>query len=374
MPLTPETDIFILGGGPAGLAAAIAARQKGFRVILADWSRPPIEKPCGEGLMPNALLALRKLGLTIGSEHCFPFRGVRFVGAGTTVEASFSSGCGLGIRRSVLHRLLADRAAETGVCCLWGVRATGISATGAMVDGRPVRARWIIGADGQNSYIRRWAGLAKRRRYRRRYGFRRHYRIAPWSDHVEVHWGEGCQFYVTPVSPREICVVLISRDRHLRMPRAVLRFPELRQRLEQAIPVSAEMGAVSVSCRFQHVVRRNVALIGDASGSVDAITGEGLCLAFQQAGALADALADGDLGAYEAAHRRLMNRPFFMADLMLFLDRFPRVQNRALRALNARPAIFSALVEAHVGPASNAATLMDGAVLLGWQMLSARRH
>jgi len=44
-----STDIFIIGGGPAGLAAAIAARQRGFRVVVADGAQMPINKPCGEG-------------------------------------------------------------------------------------------------------------------------------------------------------------------------------------------------------------------------------------------------------------------------------------------------------------------------------------
>src|SRR5580698_1970330 len=53
-----NTDVFIVGAGPAGLAAAIAARQKGFEVVVADGSEPPIEKPCGEGMMPGTLAGL----------------------------------------------------------------------------------------------------------------------------------------------------------------------------------------------------------------------------------------------------------------------------------------------------------------------------
>ena len=115
MPVPHETDVFVVGGGPAGLAAAIAARGRGLQVVVADWSRPPIEKPCGEGLMPDSLEALRHLGLTIGSEHSFPFRGIRFLTRATSVCASFPAGCGLGMRRTVLHQLLVDRAAELGV-------------------------------------------------------------------------------------------------------------------------------------------------------------------------------------------------------------------------------------------------------------------
>ena len=372
MPLPYETDVFVVGGGPAGLAAAIAARSKGFHVIVADWSRPPIEKPCGEGLMPDSLAALRQLGVTIGSEHSFPFRGIRFLTRATAVSATFPSGCGLGMRRPVLHQLLADRAAEAGVRFLWGARVSGIGSKGVVINGELLRSRWIVGADGQNSHVRRWADLDAFHSYKRRFGFRRHYRVTPWSDCVEIYWGSGFQFYVTPVSLREICMVLISRDRHLRIDRAMEGFPELRKRLKAAVPAGAEQGAVSLSCRFKQVVGERVALIGDASGSVDAVTGEGMCLAFQQAVKLADALAADDLSVYAAEHRRLMRRPFFMADAMLLLDRFPGLRDRAMRALSARPAIFATLLATHVGARSPAA-LVTSALPLGWQMLTPGR-
>ncbi len=372
MPAPSETDVFVVGGGPAGLAAAIAARGKGLRVMVADWSRPPIEKPCGEGLMPDSLAALRQLGITIGSEHSFSFRGIRFLARGTSVSASFPSGCGLGMRRAVLHQLLADRAAEAGVRFLWGARVSGINSEGVVVNGGLFRSRWIVGADGQNSHVRRWANLDALHSYKCRFGFRRHYRVTPWSDCVEIYWGSGFQFYITPVSPREVCMVLISRDRHLRIDRALEGLPELRENLKGAIPASAERGAVSVTCRFEQVVRERVALIGDASGSVDALTGEGMCLAFQQAVKLADALAAANLKMYAAEHRRLMRRPFFMGDAMLLLDRFPGLRNRAMRALAAKPEIFATLLATHVGARSPSA-MVSSALPLGWQMLTAGR-
>ena len=58
-------DVFVIGGGPAGLAAAIAARQRGFSVLVADGAEPPIEKACGEGLMPDAVKILDKLGVDL---------------------------------------------------------------------------------------------------------------------------------------------------------------------------------------------------------------------------------------------------------------------------------------------------------------------
>jgi flavin-dependent dehydrogenase len=102
-----------------------------------------------------------------------------------------------------------------------------------------------------------------------------------------------------------------------------------------------------------------VALVGDASGSVDAITGEGLGLAFRQASALADALVAGNLDLYETAHRRLMRRPTFMADLLMLLDGRPNFQYRALHYLARHPLVFRTLLALHVGQLRNPLRYFD---------------
>jgi flavin-dependent dehydrogenase len=166
---------------------------------------------------------------------------------------------------------------------------------------------------------------------------------------VEIHWGRDCQFYITPVAANEVCVVVITRDSHLRMEEALAGFPVLRARLEGARITDPEQGAATAMRKLSRVTRGRVALIGDASGSVDAITGEGLCLAFRQAAVLADAIAEGRLERYAAAHRRMARRPAFMAGLMLLMDRAGGVRERALRALAGRPELFADLLAMHVG-------------------------
>lgn len=356
-----STDVFVIGGGPAGLAAAIAARLQGLEVTVADAAHPSIDKACGEGLMPDSLAAMDQLGIAPGVEQCYPLRGVRFFGAGVSVASRFPEKAGVGIRRVQLHQLLANRAAELGVRMLWGTRVS---------DAQAVRSRWIIGADGQNSRVRQWAGLQAARHESFRYGFRRHYRIAPWSDHIEIHWGTGCQIYVTPVSPNEVCIALLCRDAHLRLVSALPQFPELQRKLAVAEFSSTERGAITASRRLRRVYRDNTVLIGDASGSVDAIAGDGLCLSLQQATALAVSLASGDLSAYQAEHRRLERRPVLMARLMLSLDRFPTIRPRALRAMAREPAIFANLLAMHVGSLSSTDFLFHGMLPLGRQMLT----
>jgi 2-polyprenyl-6-methoxyphenol hydroxylase-like FAD-dependent oxidoreductase len=105
-----STDVFVVGGGPAGLAAAIAARQQGFRVAVADGAKPPIDKACGEALMPDAITALEKLGVGVPTTDACPLRGVRFLGSGLSAEAVFpGESCGLSLRRTTLHRIMTER-------------------------------------------------------------------------------------------------------------------------------------------------------------------------------------------------------------------------------------------------------------------------
>jgi len=343
-----DTDVFIVGGGPAGLAAAVAARRKGFRVMVADSARPPIDKACGEGIMPDGIDALRQLGFSLASATPAPFRGIRFFDSSLSAEAPFPNGYGFGVRRTALHNAMAATAESAGVELLWGAHITSLVPHGVALGQRIITSRWIVGADGLRSRVRAWAGLDTGAPVRRRFGFRSHFRTSPQSDYMELHWGRKAQIYITPVGPGELCAVAISRDPHLRLEQALAEFPDLAKRLVTPSG-SSEVGALTSTRRLRRVTRGHIALLGDASGSVDAITGEGLCLAFRQSLALADALEHDDLAGYEKAHRRLRRRPALMGALLLFFGSRPRLRRHALHAFAACPALFETLLAAHVG-------------------------
>jgi flavin-dependent dehydrogenase len=367
-----ETDVFVVGGGPAGLAAAIATRNRGFSVTVADIALPPIDKACGEGIMPDGLAALRKLGVNIPLNAAAPFQGIRFLDKESAVQARFAQGPGLGLRRTKLHEILIDKAAEAGIDMHWGARVTGLTREGVTINGIDVRCRWVVGADGQNSRIRCWSGLESvRSSPSTRFGFRRHYRVVPWSDFVEVYWTGQGQLYVTPVGPEELCVAYISRNSTSRLEDAFAIFPQIYARLRGADPITREQGAVSPTRALRSVYRGSTVLVGEASGSVDAITGDGLSMAFQQAHALAEAFVNDDLARYQRAHRRIERLPRMMANLMLLMDRRQWLRARSLRALEAGPNLFTRMLAVHTGELPLLGIGMEETLSFGWRLLRA---
>jgi menaquinone-9 beta-reductase len=348
-----NADVLVVGAGPAALATAIALRRKGLGVTVADSRRPPIEKACGEGILPEGVAALSTLGIQLNSNVAFPIAGIRFCDATSSAKAKLPHGAqSFGLRRTVLHSLLVQRAREVGVSFRWGTRVSDCTANSARLDSAHVNFRWLVGADGQKSNVRKWAALGPRGVRSARFGFRRHFAIAPWSGFVEVHWARNCQIYVTPTGSREVCIALLTSDPQMRLADALPQFPRLAASLHHAQPLTPELGGVTTLERFGKVARGSTALVGDASFTVDGITGQGLSLAFQQALCLGGAIAAENLAAYEIAHRKLVSAPARMARLLLFLARHDPVRRIALRTLAKNPSLFTKLLSSHAGSAA----------------------
>lgn len=395
-------DVLVAGGGPVGLATAIRCTLAGLSVTVVEPRTSPVDKACGEGVMPSAVQRLAALGVTPDGQS---LRGIRYVDATHQADALFAHGHGLGVRRTVLHAALAARASALGIPVL-PARVTAFAQDADHVTAADVEARYLVAADGLHSPIRRTLardahGPREGARGRagpgpaagpQRYGLRRHYRVAPWTDLVEVHWTPQAEAYVTPVCPDVVGVALLfakgNGDTSFRgappcdMPpqtgprpgdpattamtdggtedytaalltgtrllgggsdadggfkARLAAFPALLDRLGAAAPASEVRGAGPMRQNVRRRVYGRVLLAGDASGYVDALTGEGLGVGLAQAEALADCLAADRPAEYERAWRRASapawrftagllwsrNQPLLGPRLVPFAQRFP---------------------------------------------------
>jgi flavin-dependent dehydrogenase len=344
-------DAVVVGAGPAGLATALALARAGLTAVVIDARRPPIDKACGEGLMPDGVAALAALGVALPHEDAARFEGVRWIDGETVVDGRFPDGAGLGIRRTRLHAALVAAAELAGVELRWGEALRGIDSDGVRTDLGEVRARWIVGADGLRSTVRRLAGLEGPPARRPRFGVRRHFARPPWCSRVEVWWDDAGEAYVTPVGACEVGVALLAGGAPPRFDELPRRFPALARRLAGAPVASVERGAGPLEQRVLGVARGRLVLVGDAAGYVDAITGEGLALAFRQAVALAEVIRSDAPAAWPNVHRRVVRRAETMVRLVLAFERRPRLRRRVLRALAFDPSGFERLLAIHVGAA-----------------------
>ena len=300
--------------------------------------------------MPDGVHALRDLGIDPMRIDGREFLGIRFVHGDESVEAKFRTGHGLGVERSKIHHHLVERAQELGVVLLWRSRLRCADNGRALIEDTTVQYRWLVGADGLKSWVREHTRLPLRGKHDIRFGFRCHYRVAPWTEFVEVHWGDKEQVYVTPVAQDTVCVALVTRNAHERIESTLPRFPSLARRLACAHRVEEERvrGAMTATGKLRSVVAGSTALVGDAAGSVDAVTGQGMHLAFRQAIHLADAIASDNVARYAEHHIRQMRRPLLMSRLMVFLGDRVLLRTIAFRVMRFQ-AVFDRLLAFHVG-------------------------
>ena len=291
-----DTDVLVVGGGPVGLACAIEARLAGRDVVLVEPRALP-DKACGEGLMPGALRALQRLGVDpVGH----PLSGISYRSGHRRADHRFRHGPGRGVRRTALQAALRARAEEAGVAMVYG-RVTQLEPVPGGVLAAGLSAQWLLACDGLHSTVRRLSGLERPvRRATRRYGLRRHFTVPAWTDLVEVHWSSTAEAYVTPVADDLVGVAVLG-PAATDLDATIAALPELAARLAGA-EAGPLRGAGPLLQRTGARTAGRVRLVGDASGYVDALTGEGLRVGWAQARA-AVALLDDPAG-YERAWRR----------------------------------------------------------------------
>ena len=333
-------DLLVAGGGPAGLATAVHAARAGLEAVVVEHRRGPIDKACGEGLMPHSVRQLERLGATVEGKD---FYGIRYLDGRRCAEARFRDGAGRGVRRTVLHAALSEAAAVAGVRVVHG-EVGEVTQDSTSVSAAGFRARYLAAADGLHSPIRRALGLASGEAQRRRWGIRRHVQIAPWSDCVEVYWAHDTEAYVTPVNDDCVGIAILKSTRggfgeHLE------QFPELAERID-GLPHGQDRAAGPLRQKVRHRTAGRVLLVGDAAGYIDALTGEGMGLAFGAAELLVGCVLADRPEDYDRQWRAMTRRYRFLTAGLLHGSGFRPVRTAITPAAAALPSVFTRVVNA----------------------------
>lgn len=341
--------VVIVGAGPIGLATAIALRLRDIPCVVLDKRQPPFDKACGEGIMPTGVRHLTALGVRLSQFAVF--EGIRYHDGPHQAEARFASPA-LGVRRTVLADGLLQRAGELGALLAFDTTVTGLAqgrhgARLATSKGE-LDARLVIGADGLHSRVRELSAIAATTSPNLRFAARRHYRVEPWSSLVDVHWDDHCEAYVTPVASDLVGVAILAHGDALRFDDALARFPTLAARLRDVEIASRLRGAGPLYHRIRRRYDGHVALVGDAAGYVDALTGEGLTTGFRCALAIADVIARGQpLAAYEDRYREITRTYYMSTRAMLAVARRPRLRRAVVGLLARAPKVFAVVLAKH---------------------------
>lgn len=333
------SDVLVAGGGPIGLATALHLHAAGLTVTVIEPRQGPIDKACGEGLMPGAVRSLAELGVSpIGQDVL----GIRYCDGKRTAEALFRHGLGRGVRRTELQRALKAAVDERAIPVIRGaVSSITQSRHGILADDRS--ARYLVAADGLHSGVRRSMNLdAGTGPGTRRWGQRRHFEMAPWSDYIEVHWGVAAEAYVTPVGDGLVGVAILS-SRRTPFDEQLREFPRLVERIGDARR-SPVMGAGPLRQSASRRVAGRVLLVGDAAGYVDALTGEGIAVGLDSARRLARCLAADRPDLFESEWRRSSRRYRLITGSLLRVTAVPILRGALVPFARRAPALFAGVV------------------------------
>ncbi len=341
--VTEYFDLVVVGAGPAGSAAAIAAQRSGLQTLLLDAQGPGRDKTCGDGLTPRAVETLEALNLEVPA---YRNKGLKLHGYGGDVEAPWPRGEGSAAPRAVFDAMLVDEARTAGATIRQNCAATGVEFSGGAIsavktDQGSVRAKWVVVADGVRSPFGKKLG----REWHKGEVFgiaARSYCDSPFSDepwmhsHVELRDADGviqpgygwifplgngtvnlgCGALSTDARPAKVNTKKLLADYAAQQREAWSLGPE--QAVTSALlPMG---GAVS------NVAGPNWVLIGDAAACVNPLNGEGIDYGLETAVLAVELInAGGDLTlAWPALLRSHYGDAFTLARTLARLLTYPQ--------------------------------------------------
>jgi geranylgeranyl reductase family protein len=321
-----RTDILVVGGGPAGSAAAYWLASAGHSVVVAEKKVFPREKTCGDGLTPRAVHQLDEMGLTDKLTQYHRFEGLRAIAHGRTIEMQWPShpvfpSHGYVVRRRDLDEFVADNAAEAGATILAGHEATAPILRDGLVRGATllrksdgetveVEARYVVIADGANSRFGRALGTARNRSYPQGIAIRGYFESPmhadPWIESaLDVRDRNGNSMpgygWVFPVGDGTINVGigLLSTFRDYKSVNTTHLMDEWAHTLPEHWGIDADSpiapatgGRLPMAGSVNPKVGPTWIVVGDAAGSINPFNGEGIDYAYETGRMAAELLSE----------------------------------------------------------------------------------
>jgi geranylgeranyl reductase family protein len=368
-----DTDVLVIGAGPAGASTGAWLAGAGYRVVMVDRSHFPRDKACAEYMSPGVSHLLERLGAAelIAAARPEIVPGMEIVSPqGRRIRLRYEDGVqsftARTLRRRVLDAVLVEHAAQRGVEIRQGVVAHSlIREEGAVVGVRcssggtfgEIRAKLTIIADGFRSSLARSLGLAVSARWPVRLGL-----VAHYEGHSGLEDGFG-QMHVdrdgycgiAPLPNGQLNVSIVTRADALRARTGnaeslfqewIDHRPALRRALGGAERVSRVRGIVPVGARSRRAWYPGALLVGDAAGFFDPFTGEGIHRAIRggeiaaQVGREAlqsGTVRTGGLASYEALRRHAFRDKAAVTAIVQLFVQYPRLLDYAIPRLNSRP-------------------------------------
>jgi menaquinone-9 beta-reductase len=349
-------DLAIIGGGPAGCAAAIVAARKGARVLLVERTRFPRQKVCGEFVSAESLGLLQNL--LVNDFHHLLTRAPRISSSrifldGSMLEARIDPAAA-SIARFDLDAALWE------TCCLEGVETHAETVVRSVEGNAPFRivsetqvfeANAVINASG------RWSNFTSpeiraQNTNQKWIGIKAHFYEASAALSTDLYFFDGGYCGVQPVSTatngsgtRINACAMVRADVANTLSAVLLLHPGLRERSRTWKPTMETVSTSPLVFHKPEPVQNAILQVGDAAAFVDPFVGDGISLALRSGALAAECLQaffrgecslQQSAALYSGAYKERLGRVFKVSSVLRGWLRWPRPIRRPMFSLISR--------------------------------------
>lgn len=350
-----EYDVAVIGAGPAGASAALAARRAGASVLLLDRADFPRDKPCGDGIAPHAVDVLAGLGVPDPVDGYPPVPALRLVSPSGREVAQALPRPAYTVPRKVFDARLVEAAVAAGAELRRHTVREVRERDGQVVIDGAVTARALVGADGAGSMVRRALGFAPNPDGHLAIAMRGYAPARPVVEQLIVTSSAGWPAYAWsfPIGDGRANVGYgeVLRGRPLTRAHLLDRMAALLPGLDPAGVTGLRAHHLPLSTRRPPAGRGRMVLAGDALSLINPFTGEGIFYAVLSGALAGEAAAGGEgvAGRYTAALRRRLGRHFRHSRAAAWLGGRQRMVDAAVRAAARDARVFGTLAELGLG-------------------------